>query len=87
MRYTVLWMPIAEEQLAAIWASASDRDAVTRASHVIDQALRSHPEEAGESRVADVRVLFETPLGALFTVSPEDRAVRVLSVWKTRPRH
>lgn len=79
-------MPIAEQRLAAIWTSASDRDAVTWAAHAIDEALRSDPETVGESRVDEVRVLFEMPLGALFTVSPDDRAVHVLSVWSAGSR-
>ena len=83
MNFTVLWRPVAEQRLAAIWASASDRNAVTRAVHAIDEALGIDPEQVGESRADDVRILFEEPLGAVFTVSPDDRMVYVLSVWRT----
>jgi hypothetical protein len=82
MNYTVLWMPIAEQRLAAIWTNATDRTDVTRAAHEIDQILRFRPEEAGESRPNDVRILLEKPLGILFTVSPLDRCVSVLTVWR-----
>jgi plasmid stabilization system protein ParE len=82
MTYTVLWRPVAEQRLAAIWTSASDRNAVTRAAHAIDEALRGDPEQAGESRAEDVRILLEEPLGVFFTVSPDDRVVHVLSVWR-----
>ena len=82
MNYTVLWMPVAEQRLAAIWTSAADRNAVTQAAHAIDQALRTDPEQAGESRPDDVRILFERPLGVLFSVSADDRTVSVLSVWR-----
>jgi plasmid stabilization system protein ParE len=86
MNYTVLWMPVAEQRLAAIWTSATDRNAVSQAAHVIDQALQTDPEQVGESRIDDVRILFERPLGVFFTVSPEDRTVSVLSVWRSDSR-
>jgi hypothetical protein len=82
MTYTVLWRPVAEQRLAAIWTTAIDRNAVTQAAYAIDEALRADPEQVGESRADDVRILFEGPLGALFTVSPDDRVVYVLSVWE-----
>jgi hypothetical protein len=86
MNFTVLWMPIAEARLADIWTTAVDRNRITRAAHLIDQTLQSAPEEAGESRSENQRVIFEPPLGALFTVSLDDRTVSVLSVWRTDPR-
>jgi hypothetical protein len=82
MNYTVLWMPIAEQRLAAIWTDVTDRNDVTRAVHEIDRILRFRPEAAGESRLEDVRILLEKPLGILFTVSPPDRSVSVLTVWR-----
>ncbi len=86
MNYTVLWMPVAEQRLAAIWTSATDRNAVSQAAHVIDQALQTDPEQVGESRIDDVRILFERPLGVFSTVSPEDRTVSVLSGWRSDSR-
>ena len=44
MSYQVHWVSEAEEELAAIWLKAGDRNAVTRAAHDIDpvvHALRS----------------------------------------------
>lgn len=82
MSYSVLWRPIAEQRLAEIWMSANDRNAVSRAAHAIDEALRVDPEQVGESRADDVRILLEPPLGVLYTVSPDDRMVYVLSVWR-----
>lgn len=86
MNYTVLWMPVAEQRLAAIWTSATDRNAVSQAAHAIDQALQTDPGQAGESRIDDVRIIFERPLGAFFTVSSLDRTVSVLEVWRFDPR-
>jgi hypothetical protein len=81
MKYTVVWIPDAEQELAAIWMAAPDRNAVTAAAHIIDTLLREDPETRGESREHDRRVLLEAPLGVLFKVLPDDRLVRVLGVW------
>ena len=86
MNDMVLWRPVAEQRLAALWTSVSDRNVVTRAAHAIDEALRTDPEQVGESRADEVRILFEEPLGALFMVSPDDRTVYALSVWRTDRR-
>jgi mRNA-degrading endonuclease RelE of RelBE toxin-antitoxin system len=88
MTYTVLWVPQAEQRLAALWLSAPDREAVTTAAHRIDQQLRSNPEDQGEARSVGQRVLIDPPLGVIFQVQPEDRVVYVLTVWRfdKRPR-
>ncbi len=82
MNFQVFWVSEAEEELAAIWLDASDRNAITVAAHVIDSALRVNPEEAGESRNEGRRILLEPPLGVMFIVSPQYRMVSVLTVWQ-----
>jgi hypothetical protein len=82
MKFQVFWVPEAEEELAAIWLSAADRNAITTAAHVVDSVLRMNPEDAGESRDEERRLLLEPPLGVTFTISPQDRTVLVLSVWR-----
>ncbi len=86
MSFTVLWTPVAEQRLAAIWSDAGDRNLVTQVASIIDQTLRTDPEEAGESRSEGQRILLEAPLGVLFTVSPDDRKVFVLTCWRVSPR-
>ncbi len=86
MSFTVLWTPVAEQRLAAIWTDAGNRNLVTQAASFIDQALRTAPEEAGESRSEDQRILIEPPLGVLFTVSLDDRKVLDLTCWRINPR-
>ena len=81
MSYTVTWKPEAERRLASIWNQARDRNAVARATHLIDKKLGTDPQEAGESREEGFRVLLERPLGVMFEVSPDDRTVRVVAVW------
>ncbi len=86
MKYTVVWKPHAEQELAAIWNEATDRNALTAAAHQLDQILKTNPEEAGESRSAGTRVLVEPPLVIRFSVSRDDCLVSVVAVWRLRPR-
>jgi hypothetical protein len=81
MKYTVLWTPPAEEQLAAIWLRAEDRRKVTSAAQAIDAMLREDPRERGESRSGTKRIMFAPPLGIDFNVLEDDRLVYVLGVW------
>jgi hypothetical protein len=82
MRYTVLWVPRAEQELADIWTNAADRDAVTRAAHEIDQRLQRDAPNQGDSRPAGRRILFVPPLGVIFKVEELDRIARVYHVWR-----
>jgi hypothetical protein len=82
MRYTVRYLPDAEQELAALWMDSNKRDAVTRAAHQIDQQLQQAPQECGESRPQDCRIHFESPLGVLFRVVPNNRLVEVIHVWE-----
>ena len=86
MRYTVLWTPEAEEQLAAIWIESSNRQAIREASQRIDESLRRDPASQGESRVGNERVVHDAPLGVTFEVIEADRTVFVIEVWQYRSR-
>ncbi len=47
MRFTVTSLPAAQNTLAAIWMTATDRNAVTRAANTIDAILKkNHSREA-----------------------------------------
>lgn len=83
MRYTVLWTSAAEQELAAIWLGAEDRDAVTSAADSIDAMLRDEPQTRGESRYGALRIFLVEPLGVDFEIRPDDRIVSVLAVWHT----
>lgn len=86
MNFTVEWQPEAEDQLADLWASASDRAAVTDAARRIDRMLGHDPLSMGESRDGPVRVLFVSPLGVLYRIDEPAQMVRVASVgWPGRP--
>lgn len=86
MKFTVLWSPSVEEELAEIWLSATDRSAVTNAADEIDQRLRSDPEHEGESRDRGRRILLLPPLGVTYELFSEDRTVRVLHVRRFETR-
>jgi hypothetical protein len=81
MTYTVVWMPAAQQQLAALWLAARNQTAVTRASDRIDRLLVVDPETEGDVRFDSVYSLIVWPLGVEFEIQPDDRLVHVLSVW------
>lgn len=82
MSYQVIWPRETFEELADAWLNAPDRDAVTSASHRLDQALASNPFACGFYRDSPVnRTAIEFPLGIEFEIIEDDKQVRVLRVW------
>jgi hypothetical protein len=79
MRYTVVWVPAAQNRLADLWVQALDRAAVSAASDEIDRLLRDDPDQKGQP-LGRNRGLTVAPLSVLFTVSPDDRLVEVVQV-------
>src|SRR5688572_26500307 len=64
MSYFGDWTDDALNGLAAAWAAATDRTAVTQASHRLDLALIRHPFAIGLPRNSSVnRTAVELPLG------------------------
>lgn len=86
MKYSVLWVREAERELASLWLNQSERAEVTRAANEIDRRLRNDPSDQGESRVHNLRILIEPPLGVTFEVRQQDRTVLVLDVWRFKTR-
>jgi hypothetical protein len=80
MTFTVTYKPSAEQELADIWINAPDRQAVTNAANRIDRLLRTDPEELGEARDENIRVLVESPLAVQFEIHADDYQVEVLRV-------
>jgi hypothetical protein len=70
--------------LAALWTEADSptRQAITHATHVLEQLLRNNPEDVGESRPRGRRIMFVPPLGILFRVRPEQSKVQIVQVWR-----
>ena len=84
MKYTVIWRPSAEAQLAELWTSAADREAVSAAADEIDAKLRADAVHQGESRWDATRILITPPLAIYFDVSEQDRLVAVWAVWRSK---
>ncbi len=81
MMFTVVWTPAAEQNLAALWLQASDRNMLAMASNTIDALLRQDPQTRGDPCFDTVRELIIPPLGVDFDVQEPDRMVYVLSAW------
>jgi hypothetical protein len=73
MKFTVTWTAAARSQLAEIWLNASDKERITESVRAIERLLARDVEDAGESRVVDIRILIEAPLAIYFDVRPLDR--------------
>jgi hypothetical protein len=83
MKWTVVWLGTTEDELAEIWLRAEDRQAITVASHQIDQELRKDADQKGEDFYGD-RVFQSGPLAVVFELSPDDRLVRITQVMRIR---
>ena len=83
MRWTVVWLPFAQGQLANLWMSAPDRQAVTASSDRIDRELAEDADQKG-TPLWPFRMLVDDPLSVLFTVDPGDCMVYVRHVRRNK---
>jgi hypothetical protein len=82
MTYQVDWTPDAENDLAALWAAAPDRRAVTTASGWLDIALAHAPFRLGQPWASSVhRIAGAGPIGIEFEVIEDDKRVIVHAVF------
>ncbi len=82
MSYEVFWLASAEQELARLWVSASDRADISAAADEIDASLARDPLSFGESRGGMTRIAFDHPLAVLFDVDAVNRAVIVWDLWR-----
>lgn len=83
MKWTVVFLPAAEDELANLWVDPATRVEITDAANRIDQLLKRDPDQIGESReVQGLRLVFVAPLAVLFRVKADDCMVEVVHVWK-----
>ena len=68
MIFTVVWTPAAEQRLAAVWLSATNRTAVTRSASHVDELLRVDPQQQGDLRFDTVRSIIVGAMGVEFEV-------------------
>lgn len=83
IRYTVLWSSAAENELAEIWHSSSDRRAITEAADRIDTELKTDAHKKGFPLPDRVQAVTCGPLGAYFRIDESDRKVLVACVQLT----
>ena len=79
-KWTVVWEESAEIKLGNIWFGTGQSSKVTEASHQVDKALKTDPHRYGKALVEGLMVIERPPLRAIFTISDDDRLVRVLSL-------
>lgn len=78
MRFTVIWDPPAEADLARLWLDhPTDRESIRQAADTIDRVLRDDPQTHGRPFGAH-RQLVEWPLVAAFRIEEGDRKVHIL---------
>lgn len=82
MKFTVVWLPGAEQELAALWNNAEDRARIAAAADHMDAALAWDPVSFGESRGGITRIAFVAPLAVLFDLDMADRRVTIWDLWR-----
>ena len=84
MKREVRFTDEADQQLAAIWMAASDRDDVTAAANRIEATLKRDPLGAAEARGEGDRILFNAPLVVFYRLDPISGDVWVVSMDRTK---
>jgi hypothetical protein len=80
--YTVEWKQSALNRLAAIWnqADSAQRQAITQASHELEERLKNNRHGEGESRSKGRRITFVPPLATTFRLEGDGNTVTILHV-------
>ena len=80
--FRVDWLQVAMEELSDHWmqADSTRRQAITAASHALDNRLMSDPANEGESRADGIRITFVPPLAVHFRIEADGQTVTVLHV-------
>jgi hypothetical protein len=81
MSFTVIWLDSPAAELFELWSDPELRDGVVAASRKITSALEFSPNEVGESRPDNVRIIFEAPLAVIYEVFLGERKVNILRIW------
>lgn len=80
--FRVRWARRALDELARFWAQADSplRNAITSASHTLEQRLKTDPFSEGESRSRRRRITFVAPLVVTFRIEADEQTVSVLEI-------
>lgn len=82
-RFDVSWTSDAEDDLAAFWIAASDRQAITTADARIADLLSRDPLGCGEELAEGLRRLTVPPLVVMYSVDLATQTVEVSGVGLT----
>jgi hypothetical protein len=77
----VSWQQHALNELAQIWMTAPDQQAVTDAANRLEVGLRSDPDQTAIPMSGGDWLLIELPLAVIFRMFPSDCRVIVSRVW------
>lgn len=81
MKFTVVWDPEVHDDLADLWMNAENRDEIRLAADTIDVMLVEDANRKGLPFTGGGRVLACYPVAVTFSVSIDDRSVRITEVW------
>ncbi len=81
MKYTVIWVKLAQDRLASLWLSSRFASQITTAADWFEASLAVRPYDISESRTANLRIAFNEPLAIRFLVDEADKKVFVIDVW------
>lgn len=79
-RYTVVSVPVAEDELASIWMDDKDRERVSAAANAADRLLADDPLQDSVYLSEQLRRRDFPPLRFYFEVREEDRVVVISNV-------
>ena len=82
MKYRIDWSQRALDAAARYWLNVPHdmRAKITKATAMTDRVLTIDPENEGESRTGDERILFMSPLIVTFAVDNLNRVVQILNI-------
>ena len=80
--FRIEWLQSAMDELSSLWigADSTQRQAITSATHAVEQRLQIDPANEGESRSGNRRITFVAPLAVRFRVEAYGQTVTVLHV-------
>ena len=80
--FQVEWLQTAVDEMTNLWmqADSTQRQAITAASHALEQRLKRDPANEGESRPGGRRITFIPPLAVRFQIEADGQTVTVLHV-------
>jgi hypothetical protein len=83
MKWTVVWLPSAEDDLAAAWLAAPDRQEITDAAQRLERDLQNDPDLKGEDFYGD-RIYQYGPLAVAYMLFSDDHTVKVMQVMRIK---